>query len=82
MAGDIDNHQDLPDMLNRTMVLMSLSKTFAWTGCRAGYIIGGPELMSYVFKVPVGICGVPVPFQKAAVTALNHGRGVHPRDEE
>ncbi len=64
---------DLPDMLNRTLVLMSLSKTFAWTGCRAGYIIGGPELMSYVFKVPIGICGVPVPFQKAAVTALKQG---------
>ena len=64
---------DLPDMLNRTMVLMSLSKTFAWTGCRAGYIISGPELMNYVFNVPVGICGVPVPFQKAAVTALAEG---------
>jgi aspartate/methionine/tyrosine aminotransferase len=36
---------DLPEMLNRTLVLMSFSKTFAWTGCRAGYIIGGPELM-------------------------------------
>lgn len=64
---------DLPDMLNRTLVLMSLSKTFAWTGCRAGYIIGGPEIMEHVMNVPVGICGVPVPFQKAAVVALNEG---------
>ncbi len=36
---------DLPGMWERTMVLMSFSKTFAWTGCRAGYIIAGPELM-------------------------------------
>ena len=64
---------DMPDMLNRTMVLMSFSKTFAWTGCRAGYIISGPELMNHVKGVPVGICGVPVPFQKAAVTALTEG---------
>lgn len=64
---------DLPDMLNRTLVLMSLSKTFAWTGCRAGYIIGGPEIMNHVMNVPVGICGVPVPFQKAAVAAMTDG---------
>jgi len=64
---------DLPDMLNRTMVLMSFSKTFAWTGCRAGYIISGPELMKYIKSVPIGICGVPLPFQKAAVVALENG---------
>jgi len=64
---------DLPDMLNRTLVLMSLSKTFAWTGCRAGYIIGGPDLMNHVMNVPVGVCGVPVPFQKAATVALSDG---------
>jgi aminotransferase len=62
-----------PEMIDRSMVLMSLSKTFAWTGCRAGYIISGPELMSYLVRVPVGICGVPVPFQKAAVKALSDG---------
>jgi len=66
---------DLPDMLNRTMVLMSFSKTFAWTGCRAGYIISGPELMKYIKTMPIGICGVPLPFQKAAVIALKEGWG-------
>jgi aminotransferase len=64
---------DLPGMLDRTMVLMSFSKTFAWTGCRAGYIIAGPELMKVVNAVPVGICSMPVPFQKAAVKALHEG---------
>ena len=69
-------HQTLIDingMWEKTMVLMSFSKTFAWTGCRAGYIIAGPELMKVVNGVPVGICSVPVPFQKAAVQALKGG---------
>jgi aminotransferase len=64
---------DLPGMWERTMVLMSFSKTFAWTGCRAGYIIAGPELMKIVKAVPTGICSVPVPFQKAAIKALTDG---------
>jgi len=71
-----DKHKtiiDLPGMWERTMVLMSFSKTFAWTGCRAGYIIAGPELMKTISAVPVGICSVPVPFQKAAVEALEKG---------
>jgi len=71
-----DKHKtiiDLPGMWERTMVLMSFSKTFAWTGCRAGYIIAGPELMKTISAVPVGICSVPVPFQKAAVAALEKG---------
>jgi len=64
---------DMPSMWDRTMVLMSFSKTFAWTGCRAGYIIAGPELMKLLAAVPVGICSVPVPFQKAAIEALENG---------
>ena len=71
-----DKHKtiiDLPGMWERTMVLMSFSKTFAWTGCRAGYIIAGPELMKAINAVPVGICSVPVPFQRAAVEALDKG---------
>jgi len=64
---------DLPGMWERTIVLMSFSKTFAWTGCRAGYIISGPEMMKMLSAVPLGICSVPVPFQKAAVKALAEG---------
>ena len=64
---------NLPGMWERTLVLMSFSKTFAWTGCRAGYIIAGPELMKLTSNVPIGICGVPVPFQKAGIVALAEG---------
>ena len=64
---------NLPGMEERTMVLMSFSKTFAWTGCRAGYIIAGPELMKVINGVPIGICSMPVPFQKAGTVALKEG---------
>jgi aminotransferase len=64
---------DLPGMRERTMVLMSFSKTFAWTGCRVGFIIASPELIELIKAVPVGTTGVPVPFQKAAVKALYDG---------
>lgn len=66
---------DMPGMPERTMVLMSFSKTFAWTGCRAGYIIAGAELMGMIRKVPVGICSVPVAFQRAGIEALRRGWG-------
>lgn len=66
---------NLPGMLDRTMVLMSFSKTFAWTGCRAGYIIAGPELMKVINGVPIGITSMPVPFQKAGIVALKEGWG-------
>ena len=66
---------NLPDMWERTMVLMSFSKTFAWTGCRAGYIIAGPELSKLVMGVPTGICSMPVAFQKAGTVALKEGWG-------
>jgi len=64
---------DMPGMLERTMVLMSFSKMFAWTGCRAGYIIAGPEMTELIGRVPVGICSVPVAFQKAGIEALKRG---------
>ena len=64
---------NLPGMWERTMVLMSFSKTFAWTGCRAGYIIAGPELMKVINSVPIGICSMPVPFQRAGIEALKRG---------
>ena len=62
-------------MEDRTLALMSFSKTFAWTGCRAGYIISSPELMKLVQAVPIGIIGMPVPFQYAGAVALEKGWG-------
>jgi len=64
---------NIPGMEERTMVLMSFSKTFAWTGCRAGYIIAGPELTKVINAVPTGICSMPVAFQRAGIKALKDG---------
>ena len=61
---------NLPGMEERTMVLMSFSKTFAWTGCRAGYIIAGPNLTTLISRVPTGITSMPVAFQRAGIVAL------------
>ena len=63
----------LPDMADRTIILASFSKMLAWTGCRAGFIISGPNLTPNVGRVPLGICSMPVPFQKAATLALKEG---------
>ncbi|MGB9622488.1 MAG: pyridoxal phosphate-dependent aminotransferase [Candidatus Bathyarchaeia archaeon] len=63
----------MPGMQERTMVLSSFSKTFAWTGCRAGFIIAGPQLSELLNRVPIGICSVPVAFQKAGIEALKNG---------
>ena len=64
---------NLPRMKERNIILMSFSKTFAWTGCRAGFMISGPELMRHISNVPIGISGMPLPFQKAATKALKEG---------
>ena len=71
-------HKFIPTMKmkgaeERTMALMSFSKTFAWTGCRAGYVIAGPDLSKLVQGVPIGITGMPVPFQYAGALALRKG---------
>lgn len=62
-----------PDMADRTIVVGSFSKMFAWTGCRAGFLISGPNLAPYLGRVPLGINSMPVPFQKAATVALIKG---------
>jgi len=64
---------NLPDMEDKTIIVSSFSKNLAWTGCRGGFIISGPNLASHIGRVPVGIVSMPVPFQKAAVVALKQG---------
>jgi len=73
----------IPGMEDRTMIISSFSKMMAWTGCRAGFIISGPNLAPYVERVPVGINSMPVPFQRAAVVALKQGGDFmkHMRDQ-
>lgn len=59
----------LPGMRERTIVIMSFSKTFAMTGWRLGSIMADEPIASGLRRIPIG--GRPATFiQKAGVAAL------------
>ena len=61
----------LPGMFRRTLTCSSLSKTYAITGWRLGYVIAPPEITDAVRKVHDFLTvGAPAPLQEAVVTAL------------
>ena len=61
----------LPGMFARTLSCSSLSKTYAVTGWRLGYVIAPARLSDGVRKVHDFLTvGAPAPLQEAAVTAL------------
>jgi aspartate/methionine/tyrosine aminotransferase len=62
----------LPGMFERTISCSSLSKTYAITGWRLGYIIASREVSAGIRKVHDFLTvGAPAPLQEAAVTALS-----------
>jgi len=62
----------LPGMFERTISCSSLSKTYAITGWRLGYVIAAPEVINAARKVHDFLTvGAAAPLQEAAVTALN-----------
>jgi aspartate/methionine/tyrosine aminotransferase len=62
----------LPGMFERTLSCSSLSKTYAITGWRLGYVIAPLQISEGVRKVHDFLTvGAPAPLQEAAVTALN-----------
>jgi aminotransferase len=64
--------QSLPDGAPRTLTLNALSKAFAMTGWRAGWIVGPADLMSKVKAAKAAISGgTSVVSQYAALAALN-----------
>ncbi len=58
----------LPGMEERTIVVMALTKMFAWAGMRTGWIISGPDLTQYVLRAPGS--SVSWPIQRGAIAAL------------
>ena len=59
----------MPDMRERTVVILSFSKTFAMTGWRLGAVLADREVLGLIKKVPIG--GRPAAFiQKAGLAAL------------
>ena len=62
----------LPGMFERTISCSSLSKTYAVTGWRLGYVIASSEVIGGARKVHDFLTvGAPAPLQEAAVTALD-----------
>ena len=67
----------LPGMFERTLSCSSLSKTYAITGWRIGYVIAPAEVTTGVRKVHDFLTvGAPAPLQEAAVTALEFSDGL------
>lgn len=62
----------LPGMFERTISCSSLSKTYAVTGWRLGYVLASPRVIQNARKVHDFLTvGAAAPLQEAAVTALN-----------
>jgi aspartate aminotransferase len=61
----------LPEMKERTITVYTLSKSFAMTGWRIGYLVAPPPLMEFIRKLVLNsVNGVSTPTQFAAVAAL------------
>ncbi len=62
----------LPGMAQRTLMCSSLSKTYAITGWRLGYVRSSPSIIAQARKVHDFLSiGAAAPLQHAVVTALN-----------
>lgn len=63
----------LPGMLERTITCFTLSKSFAMTGWRVGYLVAPKPLMELVRKLVLNtVNGVSTPTQFAAAAAVGH----------
>ncbi len=64
----------LPGMAERTIIMSGMSKTFAMTGWRIGYVLAPPELLDAMRKLhQYLIMSAPTMGQEAALEALLHG---------
>ena len=64
----------LPEMVDRTLVIGSMSKSHAMTGSRCGWIIGPEDAIGHLIDLATSTTyGVPGFVQDAAVFALNSG---------
>lgn len=61
----------LPGMRDRTLLINSMSKTYAVTGWRVGWVLGSPDLTESIRKVHDFLTvGAAAPLQAAGVVAL------------
>ncbi|MBI3079830.1 MAG: aminotransferase class I/II-fold pyridoxal phosphate-dependent enzyme, partial [candidate division NC10 bacterium] len=70
----------LPGMRERTIVVNGLSKTYAVTGWRIGYVLAPPAITDAIRKVHDFLTvGAPAPLQEAGATALRLPPGYYQR---
>lgn len=63
----------LPDMFPRTITTWTLSKSFAMTGWRIGYVAADKPFMDFLRKLVLNtVNGVSTPTQFAAAAGINH----------
>ncbi|MBZ0285140.1 MAG: aminotransferase class I/II-fold pyridoxal phosphate-dependent enzyme [Anaerolineae bacterium] len=68
------NFASLPEMYDRTILMSGMSKSFAMTGWRIGYVCAPPEIMDGIRKLhQYLIMSAPTVGQVAALEALTHG---------
>ena len=64
----------MPEMLERTVTVSSVSKSYAMTGWRCGWAVGPSELGSHLRKMSlINLYGLPGFIMEAANTALREG---------
>lgn len=65
----------IPEIRDQVLIINSLSKTYAMTGWRLGYIVGSKEIISEMPKLQEAIVScVPTFIQKAAVEAIENSQ--------
>ncbi len=81
--GEHASIASLPGMRERTVFLHGVSKAFAMTGFRIGFVFAPAPLIEAMMKVhQYGIMSVPIFSQEAAAEALRHGREAMERMRE
>jgi arginine:pyruvate transaminase len=71
--GEHISPRDLPDMVERTFQIGSMSKGFAMTGARLGWVIAPPEAVARMSELALATTyGLPGFMQDAAAHALEH----------
>lgn len=72
--GDHISPRSLPDMVERTLIVGSMSKSHAMTGSRCGWIVGPEDVISHLINLATHTTyGVPGFIQDAASFALTAG---------
>ena len=69
--------RSLPDMIERTLVVNSMSKSHGMTGWRVGWLTAPPEIINHIVQLNlVSTYGLPDFISRAAAEALENGYGV------